>query len=143
MAHQDKKSSKFGFGVIVGSLIGGLTAFFFSPKSGKENREMVAHKIEELKKLLEEHEVDTKIKEIFGEATEEVRGLYFKAKDEIISRLAQLKEKIQEIDREKYREIVEGVVANVKDGVEKLSEGEKKLIKLKGKLLKDWEKLRR
>ncbi len=34
-----KKSSKLGFGLLVGSVLGGIAAFFLSPKSGPENRE--------------------------------------------------------------------------------------------------------
>jgi gas vesicle protein len=44
MADQ-KKSSKLGLGLLIGSVLGGIAAFFLSPKSGPENRE-------EAKKLL-------------------------------------------------------------------------------------------
>ncbi len=34
-----KKSSKLGLGLLVGTILGGLAAFFLSPTSGPENRE--------------------------------------------------------------------------------------------------------
>jgi len=43
-----KSSSKLGLGLIMGTVIGAITAFFLSPKSGKENREEVMKKVREL-----------------------------------------------------------------------------------------------
>ncbi|MBI3366191.1 YtxH domain-containing protein [Candidatus Roizmanbacteria bacterium] len=34
----DSKKSKLGLGLVLGTLLGGLAAFFLSPKSGSENR---------------------------------------------------------------------------------------------------------
>lgn len=51
----DNKKSKFGLGLILGSIIGGITALFFAPKTGKEMRE-IAKKwlMEEVEKLKKE-----------------------------------------------------------------------------------------
>lgn len=135
MTHHNKKSSKFGLGLMLGSIVGGLTAFFLSPKSGEENREMVARKIEELKKAFEEQNLDEKVQEIFGEVTTELKELYTNVKDEIINRLTQLKESVDNIDMEQYKEIVEDTVKKIKKGAVK---EEKKLMKLKEKLMEKW-----
>lgn len=136
----DKKSSKLGLGLVLGTLIGGLAAFFFSPKSGEENREMVAKKVKQLEKLLKEKEVDKKVKEIFGEATDEAIKLYNQAKTWLIEDLATLKETINEIDKEKYTKAVENVVKKVGKEAKK---DIKQLEKLKKQLMKEWGKLRK
>lgn len=112
------KKSKFGLGVLIGTIIGGITALFLSPKSGEENREIVVKKVQELKKLLEEKEVDTKVKEIYGEVNEEAKDIYFKVKDWLIEELSQLKEKVEEIDKEKYEKAVQKVLKRVKKDIE-------------------------
>ncbi|PIS15683.1 hypothetical protein COT62_02385 [Candidatus Roizmanbacteria bacterium CG09_land_8_20_14_0_10_41_9] len=134
-----KKSSKFGLGLLLGTVIGGITALFLSPNTGEENREIVAKKIQDLKKLMEEKEVDKKVKEIFGEVTEEAKNLYLRAKEELIEALAHLKESIENIDREKYMMVVEDVMKKVQKETKKEV---KQLEKLKNHLLDEWNKLR-
>ena len=131
----DQKSSKFGIGLFIGTLLGGLTALFLSPTSGEENRKLLAKKIKELEKMLEEEHIDKKVKEIFGEVTEEARDLYLKTKKELIKRLSELKETIEHIDREKYETVVKETVDIIKKEAKK--EG-KEMEKLKEALLKEW-----
>src|SRR3990167_1608277 len=42
------KKSKFGIGVAFGAVLGGLAAFFLSPRSGPENREMAKKTMSEI-----------------------------------------------------------------------------------------------
>ncbi len=51
----DNKKSKFGLGLILGSIVGAVTALFVTPKTGKEMRE-IAKKwlMEEIEKLKKE-----------------------------------------------------------------------------------------
>ncbi len=51
----DNKKTKFGLGLIIGSIVGAVTALFITPKTGKEMRE-IAKKwlIEEVEKLKKE-----------------------------------------------------------------------------------------
>jgi gas vesicle protein len=67
----EKKSSKLGLGILIGTVIGGLAAFFLSPKSGEENREKVTKKIKQLQKLIKDQHIDEKVKEIFGDVSDE------------------------------------------------------------------------
>lgn len=134
----DQKSSKFGIGVLIGTLLGGLAALFLSPTTGEENREIVAKKVKQLEKLLEDAELDKKLKSIFGETTEEVKMVYLQAKKEVIKKLAALKEAIDSIDKEKYEKVVHETVDILKKEVKR--EGHE-MEKLKEELLKEWKKL--
>lgn len=136
----DQKKSRFGLGLLIGSILGAITALFVAPKSGKELRKDVAKKIDELKKLLEEKEVDKKVKEIFDEVTEETKKIYLKAKEWLVEELAQLKDAIDKIDWEDYQKSVNKVIVRVKKETKK---GAKEIEKLKKQLLKEWEKLKK
>ena len=135
-----KKPSKFRAGLTIGAIIGGITAFFLAPKSGKENREDAKKKFEELKALMIEKEVDKKVIEIFGQLSEEAKELYLLAKDELAKRLSELKETVESMDKEKYMKVVEEVVQSFK------TQGKGKsfnLDKLKKDLASQWEKLKK
>ena len=82
------KKSKFGIGVAIGALLGGVAAFFLSPRSGPENRKMAMQKIDELIKLLKEKKLQDIAVEIYGKATEEGTKLYEKASAEMGARLS-------------------------------------------------------
>jgi len=136
----DKKGSKLGLGLLIGTVLGGIAAFFLSPKSGEENREMVAKKVKQLEKLLKEKEIDKKVREIFGEVSEETVKLYNQAKAWLIEDLAQLKETVENIDQEKYKKAVDDVMKKVQKEVKKDT---KELEKLKNQLMKEWNKLKK
>lgn len=140
MVDEQKKSSKLGLGLVIGTIIGGLAAFFFSPKSGEENREMVAKKVKQLEKLLKEKEVDKKVMEIFGEVTTEAVAIYEKAKSWLVEELSMLEEAVEHIDKDKYMKAVDNVMKKVQKEVKKDS---RELEKLKKQLLKEWSKLRK
>jgi gas vesicle protein len=137
MEEQNKKKSFFGLGVIFGSIIGGLTALFLSPKSGKQNRKAVVSLIKKLKRLIEEKNLDEEVKKIFDEATEEVKKFYLRAKEAVIAKLSEIKEKIKEIDKEKYLKLVAEVVNELK---KEKKFAESVLEKLENQLKNDWEK---
>ena len=130
--------SKFGLGLVFGTIIGGLAAFFLSPNSGPENQKLVAKKIKELEKLLEEGNLDEKVKAIFGEATEEATAVYKKAKKSFIKALAEAKGTIENLDKEKVAEVAHDTVEILKK--EAKHEG-KEMEKLKEELSKEWKKL--
>lgn len=133
-----KSSSKFGFGLLLGAVIGGLTAFFLSPTSGPENQKLVAKKIKELEKLLADSDIEKKVKEIFGEATEEATVVYKKAKKEFIKTLAEAKGTIESLDKDKVSKVAHETVEILKKEVK--HEG-KEMEKLKAELSKEWKKL--
>ncbi len=111
----NNKKSPFGVGVLIGAVLGGVAAYFLSPKSGKENRTMAKEKIDEIKKRVEGKRLDEIVKEIFGMASEEGEKMYTRAREDLNSRLDMIKESINEIDRGKYSSIVEEVIENLKN----------------------------
>jgi len=131
-----KSSSKLGLGLIMGTVIGAITAFFLSPKSGKENREEVMKKVRELEEWLKEKEVDVKLKEIYGEATEEGRKLFEFVRKEITMVMGEVKEKIEDFDKEKYEKMIENVMNKAKKETKTTVQ---KLEKMKNHLLKQWQ----
>ncbi|MFH0773820.1 MAG: YtxH domain-containing protein [bacterium] len=133
-----KTSSKFGLGLILGTVVGGLAAFFLSPTSGPQNQEMVAKKIKELEKLLADGNLEEKVKEIFGEATEEATAVYKKAKKNFIKSLAQAKGTIESLDKEQVAEVAHETVEILK---KEAKHEEKEMEKLKAELAKEWKKL--
>lgn len=133
-----KSSSKFGLGLLLGTLVGGVAAFFLSPNSGPENQKLVAKKVKELEKLLAETDIEKKVKEIFGEATEEATAVYKKAKKQFIKTLAEAKESIESIDKDQVAEVAHETVEIIKKEVK--HEG-KEMEKLKAELSKEWKKL--
>lgn len=133
-----KSSSKFGLGLIFGAVIGGLTAFFLSPTSGPENQKMVADKVKALEKLLAEGNLDKKVKEIFGEVTEDATAMYKKAKKNFIKSLAEAKGTIEALDKETVAEVAHETVEILKKEVKHEA---KEMDKLKAELAKEWTKL--
>lgn len=117
MVNSDDKP-KFGLGVLLGMVIGVVMGIFVAPKSGKENREAVMKKIEELKKILEEEDVQKRVKEIFGVATEEGFKLYKKVQKVVEEKLNELEDTLDDtlddLDRDKYIKMVKEAVETVK-----------------------------
>lgn len=132
-----QKKSRFGIGVIFGAVLGSLAAFFLSPKSGKENREMVLQKLEDIKKLLQNKSLDEIVIEIFGKVTEEGKRLYTLARAEMNTRLDSMKESVEDIDRDKYTQLVDDVIERLKKEADATKE---RLAKLRDFLMNRWGK---
>lgn len=131
----NNKSSKLGVGLVIGSVLGGLAAFFLSPKSGKENREMVEKKINEIKIMIEEKKVQERVKEIYGEVTEEGTRLYTAARDDMNARLDELKKTVEEIDMAKYKAMVNDVMDRLREESENSGE---KIAQLREYFMEKW-----
>ncbi len=138
MNHQNsQKKSNFGLGVLIGAALGSVAAFFLSPKSGKENREMIMKKLESIKKLLKEKSLDEIVLEIFGKVTDEGKRLYTVARDEMNTRLDAMKETVEDIDKEKYTQLVDDVIERVKNETDATKE---RLAKLQDFMMNRWGK---
>ena len=138
MDENKKTSSKFGLGLLVGALAGALAGVFYAPKSGKQNRKEAAKKFEELKKKLAEMDLEKKVKDIFGSVTSETKELYFTAATDLLGKVADLRERVDKIDKEKYQKLVEEVIEDFK---QRSKQSVDTVNKLKKHLLVDWNKL--
>ncbi len=107
--------SKFGIVLALGALLGGAAAFFLTPKTGKENREIAKKKLQQLHVTLKTKSKEEIVKEIFGTASKEGKKLYDLAQKELNIRLDKLKEKYPDIDKGKYMEVVTDVVSRLKE----------------------------
>jgi gas vesicle protein len=136
----NQKKSCFGLGLLIGSVIGGLTALFFAPKSGKELREDVKKKIKELERLLAEKELDKKAKKIMKELSEEAKVLYEKAKTWLIEELASLKKEVENINWQDYQKAVAKIITRLKKEAKKEV---KEIEEIRKKLLKNWQKMKK
>lgn len=131
----DKKST-FKTGLLFGAILGGLTAFFLAPKSGKENREMAKKKFRQLKEMLQDKKIDEIVMEIYGKASDEGRKLYVKARKELDSRLDEMNDTLNDIDKKKYMSLVTDVMDHVKDEAEATKE---RVTKLQDYLVDRWD----
>jgi len=93
-------------------------------------------KVRELEEWLKEKEVDVKLKEIYGEATEEGRKLFEFVRNEVTTLMGGIKEKIEDFDKEKYEKMIENVMNKAKKETKTTVQ---KLEKMKNHLLKQWQ----
>ncbi len=128
--------SKFGAGLLLGALLGGAAAFFLSPKSGKENREMAKKKLAEWKERYEGKSPEEIAKEIFGSASAEGKKLYMRAQEEMNTQLDKIKKSADEIDQEKYASVVKEVMGRLKEEKEATKE---RLVQLQEYLMDRWD----
>jgi gas vesicle protein len=82
-----KPLNSFISGLLAGAAIGGIIALLYAPQSGKETREQIKQKFEDLEKELEALKVKA------GQKSEKV-------KKDIASRLAEIKNEIDNLSGE-------------------------------------------
>lgn len=128
--------SKFGAGLVLGALLGGAAAFFLSPKTGKENREMAKKKLAEWKERYEGKSAEEIAKEIFGTASAEGKKLYMRAQEEMNKQLDSIKKSADEIDQDKYVSVVKEVMSRLQEEKEATKD---RLGKLQEYLMDRWE----
>lgn len=117
----DQKTSKFGLGMVMGAVAGALAGLFLAPKPGRELQEDAKQlagdlqkKAKKIRKELEDKEPEEAVKLIFGKVSEESMKLYDSAKDQVAEELAMLKENYQDVDKEKYKKLVQSATRKVK-----------------------------
>lgn len=121
---------------MVGAVLGSVATYFFSPRTGKENREIAHAKLKQLNKLMKEKNIEEMAKEIFGKATAEGQRLYTQARAEMNKKLEELKEQAGDIDYGKYKKVVLEVLSRLKEEKDATKD---RLSKLQEYLLNRWD----
>lgn len=106
------KSGDFIAGIVIGGLIGAAIGILYAPKSGKETREDLGRKADELL---------TKAKEEYETAVEKSRKIY----EETVQRLKSM----EKTAREKAEKVEEKIDAYAEQGKETIQEGKSRLKK--------------
>ncbi len=133
--HINHNNSRFGIGLVVGSVIGGIAALLLSPKSGKENREVLNKKMAGWKKMWESGELEKKVKEVFGDFSEESVKIYATARERVMQGI----EEMRHMDGDDYAKLVQQVIDDVKKTTKISVE---KLKKLQSSLIRDWPEMK-
>lgn len=131
----DQKNNRFGIGLVIGSVIGGLAAFLLSPKSGKENRDMLNKKMDDWKKMWESGELEKRVNDIFGEVSEDTVQMYATTREKVMQGIDQMKH----MDGDDYAKLVQKVIDDVKKHAKVKAE---QIIKLQESLIRDWPELK-
>ncbi len=111
----DNSIKPFIKGMLFGAALGATLGILFAPKSGKETREDILKKAEELK----QGAVD----------------LYAKAKASLERKVTELKKLNKKIDKDVYEKLIQDVIGELKNNKEITSEAGKKL---GAQLKEDW-----
>ncbi len=135
---ENKKTSGFGVGLLIGAIGGMLAGILYAPKSGKQTRKEAAKKLEELKERFSDMELDKKVRDVFGTVSEETKDLYLNVTKEVLEKVSDVKERIEEIDTKKYQKMVDAVLKNFKARTMQSAEVVEKLRK---HLVADWNSL--
>ena len=139
---QKSNGGKFFLTGLLAAAAGAIGGLLFAPKSGKETREDLRKLAVKLNKEVKTNVTDTKtkVKEVFGEATEETVKKYNEIKSAVMGKIAEGKTAGKEIDKGKYALIVEDVVSEFKGDLRATKDG---MTKLAAQLKKDWEKVKK
>lgn len=136
------KKSKFVLAGMIGAVVGALGGFLFAPQSGEQTRKDIAVLAKKVADQIKSSTADTqkRVKEIFGEATESAIQIHRKIQSTLSSKIASVKTAGQEIDKERYGQIVDGVIAEFKADFQATKNGAQKMAK---QLKKDWVKVKK
>lgn len=142
MTDHKKSAGKFVLAGLLGAVAGAIGGLLFAPQSGKETREDIAELANKITKQVKTGVTDTKdkVKEVFGNASEEAMEKYKEIRGKIVDKVAALKTVGNEINKEKYAEIVENVVDEFKNDFSATKNG---AMKMANQMKKDWEKVKK
>jgi len=136
------KKGKFFLAGLFGALAGAVGGLLLAPQSGAETREDIVKLTNEIAGKVKSRvdETTERVKDVFGKYTEEGKEKYLEIKDKVVSKVATVKSAGENIDKNKYGQVIEDVVAEFKDDLSATKDGAGKISKY---LKKDWEKFKK
>ena len=137
-----KNKGGFFLAGLVGALAGAVGGLLLAPKSGKETRKDIARLATDISKKIktETNETKERVRDVFGKVTEDATDKYNEVKNAVVGKVASLKTAGEELDKDKYGKVVEGVVSEFKDDFKATKSGAEKII---GYFKKDWERMKK
>lgn len=126
--------------LLTGALLGYIGSLFVSSKTKHKHKMLIEEKASKLKEALEETKSVQRVEKVFEEKTAEAKAKYEAIKSDLITSLAKLKGTIADIDREKYQQIVDEVLARAKQDRRIIVEESEKL---KNFLEDDYKKIKK
>jgi gas vesicle protein len=107
-----------GWGVflMLGALIGAVAALLLGTDEEGNTKKPVKVKVKKTKVYLHDFKQDhlDPVKEVFGEKTREAKAAFDEAVERFENKLAAVKGSIESLDRDKYNEVVNDVIADLK-----------------------------
>lgn len=100
----------WGLAFVAGVAAGWLAGIFTT----EQTKDKVRGKAKQLKNLLRDPQEQAKVKAIFNEVTEDTMRKYNHAKDRLITGLNELKVSVDQIDKQKYTDVVNEVIQEMK-----------------------------
>jgi hypothetical protein len=95
-------------------IFGGFLTLLLSTDEKGEIRKEVKDKLKDIKAKLKEVSEKERVQQIFGEVSKEATARYREAKALLVSRLAEVKQAVETIDKDKYQAVVDQVVTELK-----------------------------
>ena len=137
-----KNGGKMLFAGVVGALAGVLGGLLLAPQSGRETRRKIAKLAAEISNKIKTETTETKerVKDIYGKFSNEAFEKYNNVKNTVVGKVASLKTAGEEIDKDKYAKVVDGVIEDFKSDFEGTKTGAEKIGTY---LKKDWEKVKK
>lgn len=137
-----QNSSKFFLAGIIGAMAGAIGGLLLAPKSGKETRQDIVNMTAKISENIKTEVDETKmrVKDVYGKATDETMQRYNEIKDSVVTKVAAIKTAGEEINKEKYSKIVDGVVEDFKTDLSSTKTGAEKISNY---MKKDWEKIKK
>lgn len=125
----------FGLGILTGWVVKHL---FESPEV-TQKRQALMHNLADLREKLADSDEAQRVQEIFGQVTDEATEIYQDAKEELIHELSMLRLSLDEIDKQKYVEIVNDIISDIR---ERNGLSEKQITNFTEALMADFSKIK-
>ena len=108
------KKNNLGLAFLIGAAAGAVATLFMPDKQREQSKKFIQDKAKKInEKLREVDQIDTALK-VFDSKSKEAVGHIENARDMLVDQLSKLKGTVDEIDKDKYSEVVNQVVNQLK-----------------------------
>lgn len=126
------------FTFLIGIVAGAVAALLLATDEKGATRKEVKSKVADVKSKAKEMSESDRVKEIFGKTTAEAKRMYAVASSSLKTKVGELKDNYEKIDKKRYADAVSQVVSEFKKNNTSTAE---ELKRLKAYFLEDYERL--